>query len=239
MNPENTRGPIALNFEFPHMDKDIDRYPLRINWRLFMGPRMERFIKRNGVMIVATILLTIWTWTTCAIAAHNAREIAIEELSAQYAAEYEAKLQAYKDQQQAANFVTGAASFEAAVNDFADQFDELIATYSMDYGVTEDGCRTIAWVYCSRDAKKSTEFGTTPQEILEKPGAWEGNVIGHAVRDQDTAIAREIAREYLSGHYPDGYTPDLLFFNREAGGKIIARNELYTGPYTAYWWYGK
>ena len=59
------------------------------------------------------------------------------------------------------------------------------------------------------------------------------------VDSQDTELAREIVRAFLSGQYPDNFTTALTFFNREADGKIIARNEIYTGPYTTYWWFGK
>ena len=144
-----------------------------------------------------------------------------------------------EQERKAAQFLTGDASFEAAVEGLAGPMSQVIATYSMDYGVTQEGLYTIGWVFCARYARNSTEFGRTPQEILEKDRAWEGKVVGHAVRPQDTELSREIARAFLSGEYPDDYTTALTFFTREAGGKIIARNELFTGPYTKYWWMGK
>ena len=138
-----------------------------------------------------------------------------------------------------AEFLSGDASFEAAVEDLADCFDELIATYAMEFGLSEDGLRTLGWTFIARVIAASSEFGKTPQEIIEKPGAWEGKVVGHAVRPQDTALTREIARDYLSGNYPDGFTPAMTFGTREAGGGFVARNEFQTGPNTMYWRYGK
>ena len=104
----------------------------------------------------------------------------------------------------------------------------------------------MSWVSRNFPISESAIFSASPlgnpyapEEIIGKKGAWEGSVAGHAVRDQDTAIAMEIAREYLSGHYPDGWTPGMTFGSREAGGGWVARNEFITGPNTMYWRYGK
>lgn len=140
---------------------------------------------------------------------------------------------------QKAQFLTGDASFAAAVETIADPMSYVLAAYRMEFGVTEEGQRTIGWTFCARGAQGSTEFGRTPQEILEKSGAWEGKPVGHARSNQDIELAREIATAYLKGEYPDGFTTSMTFFTRESGGKIIARNEFNTGPYTTYWWFGK
>lgn len=198
---------------------------------------------RNGIGL---ILLFVWAAsmmigciTTGLIVRHNTTERVTQEVTSQLRSDFQRYLDQMEQEQKAAQFLTGDASFEAAVEGLAGPMAQVIATYSMDYGVTQEGLYTIGWVFCARYARNSTEFGKTPQEILEKDRAWEGNVVGHAVRPQDTELAREIARAFLSGEYPNDYTTALTFFTREAGGKIIARNELYTGPYTVYWWYGK
>ena len=197
---------------------------------------------RNGLGL---ILLFAWAATlmvgcciTGVIVRHNTTELVTAEVTSQLRQDFQRYLDQMEMEQKAAQFLTGDASFEAAVEGLAGPMAQVIATYSMDYGVTQEGLYTIGWVFCARYARNSTEFGKTPQEILEKDRAWEGNVVGHAVRPQDTELAREIARAFLSGEYPDEYTTALTFFNRE-GTKIIARNELFTGPYTKYWWMGK
>lgn len=177
--------------------------------------------------------------TTGVIVRHNTTERVTREVTSQLRSDFQKFLDDMEADRRKESFLTGEASMEAAAVDLADWMDELIANYSMDYGITPDGCRTIGWVFLARYSKQSSEFGKTPQEIIEKNGAWEGKVAGHAVRNQDTQLALELAREYLAGRYPDGFTTDLTFFNREPGGKIIARNELITGPYTVYWWFGK
>ena len=196
---------------------------------------------RNGLGL---ILLFVWAASmllgccvTGVIVRHNTTERVTQEVTSKLRSDFQRYLDQMEQEQRAAQFLTGDASFEAAVDDLAVPMSQIIATYAMDYDVTQEGLYTIGWVFCARSAKNSTEFGKTPQEILEKAGAWEGAVVGHATRPQDLELAREIARAFLSGSYPDDYTTALTFFTREAGGKIIARNELYTGPYTVYWRY--
>lgn len=197
---------------------------------------------RNGIGL---ILLFVWAASmmigcciTGVIVRHNTTERVTAEVTSQLRQDFQRYLDQMEQDQKAAQFLTGDASFEAAVEGLAVPMAQVIATYAQDYGVTQEGLYTIGWVFCARYARNSTEFGKTPQEILEKDRAWEGNVVGHAVRPQDTELAREIARAFLSGEYPNDYTTALTFFNRE-GTKIIARNELFTGPYTKYWWIGK
>ena len=197
---------------------------------------------RNGLGL---ILIFVWAATmmigcivTGMIVRHNTTKRVTQEVTSQLRSDFQRYLDQMEQERKAAQFLTGDASFEAAVEGLAGPMAQVIATYAQDYGVTQEGLYTIGWVFCARYARNSTEFGKTPQEILEKERAWEGQVVGHAVRPQDTALAEEIARAFLSGEYPDDYTTALTFFNRE-GTKIIARNELFTGPYTKYWWMGK
>lgn len=195
--------------------------------------------KIGFILILWIASLILACFITSVIVRHNTTVRVTEEVTSQLRADFQRYLEQQEAERRAAQFLTGDASFEAAVGDLAEPMAQVLATYAQDYSVTQEGLYTIGWVFCARYAQNSTEFGRTPQEILEKSSAWEGKVLGHAVRNQDTELARSIAREFLNGKYPDGYTTALTFFTRESGGKIIARNELYTGPYTTYWWFGK
>ena len=198
---------------------------------------------KNGITLIAIFLWAASVMFGCCLTGWIVRHNTTERVTAEVTSQLRADFQRYLDQQEqerkAAQFLTGDASFEAAVEGLAGPMAQVIATYAMDYSISGDNLKTIGWVFCARYAKNSTEFGKTPQEILEKSNAWEGSAVGHAVRNQDTELAREISRSFLKGEYPDEYTTDQTFFNREPGGKIVARNELYAGPHTIYWWYGK
>ena len=217
--------------------------PRRTPPRFDAGDWFRDFKIKNGlgliVIFVWAATLMIGCCITGVIVRRNTTERVTAEVTSQLRQDFQRYLDQMEQEQKAAQFLTGDASFEAAVEGLAVPMAQVIATYAQDYSVTQEGLYTIGWVFCARYAKNTTEFGRTPQEILEKSNAWEGKVVGHAVRPQDTELAAEISRAFLSGQYPDDYTTALTFFTREAGGKIIARNELYTGPYTTYWWFGK
>lgn len=246
-----------------------DRIPLpesKPSTRFLLKNWLQDFKKRNGIALILILAWAVSMIAAClitgAIVKHNTSEAVTEELTHYWRGQMQEK-QDYitvlesiiqkrnaeivlTDEEQTVfreitgeGILTGEKSREAAVDNLAEQMAYVISTYSQDYGVTQEGLYTIGWVFCARDAQHSSEFGKTPQEILEKPLAWEGKVVGHATRSQDRELAREIARDYLDGNYPDNYTTALTFFNREPGGKIIARNELQTSPYTIYWWFGK
>ena len=205
--------------------------------------RKHRFIKRYTLAAIFIAALIVWTVVSCSITAAIVRKNTTKEVTQRVEAEMRNSFQNYLDQKEEnkkkENFLTGTESFDAAVDAMVGPMSQILSCYAQEYGITTEGLYTIGWSFCARCAQNSTEFGKTPQEILEKKGAWEGDVVGHATRNREEEIAKEVATDYLSGKYPDGYTTAMTFFNREAGGKIIARNELYTGPHTIYWWYGK
>ena len=223
-----------------------DRIPLpesKPSFRFLLKNWLQDFKKRNGIALILILAWAVSMIIGCSITGAVVRHRTTEEVTSRVTSELRAGFQEYLDQMEqerrAAEFLTGDASFEAAVEEIAQPMSQVLATYSQDYGVPQEGLLTIGWVFCSRVAKNSTEFGRTPQEILKKDSAWEGKVVGHAVRNQDLELAREVTRDFLNGKYPDLYTTNITFFNREPNGKIVARDEYVAGPYTSYWWYGK
>ena len=207
---------------------------------------IRMFFKKHALLLGGVLLLVFWTLAVSAISRHNTTVDVTEEVTQRVTADLKAKFrQTLLDHnidpetfEKKTAPLTDDASFKAMVEELATNMDEVVSTYAMDFGVGEEGQMTIAWVWCARHAKSSTEFGKTPKEITEKTNAWEGQVVGHAVQNQYTELCRKVATDYLKGIYPDDFTTDLTFFNRE-GTKIIARNDLYTNAYTKYWWYGK
>ena len=195
----------------------------------------DTFIKRYGIVIIAAAAFTVYTILLSAFVASTTEKRVRKELAIEFSAKLTQEIEAYEQSRMAEDLLTGEASFNKAVEDLALSFDQLLANYSMEYGVSRDGCRTIGWVFCARLAQNSSEFGRTPQEIISKKNAWEGNPVAHAVRSEDTELAREISLMFMSGQYPDGFTTDLTFFDRKADGSVIARNQLITGEYTKYW----
>ena len=195
---------FALNFEIPRTDNDVDRYPLRINWRLFMSAKTERFLKRNGIMLVCFALLTVWTWTTCTIAAHNARVDTTEELTAYYEAEIERKLQEYKDQQTAANLLTGDASKQAAMEAEADAIARVIGTMN-----TRQQKLSMLWNILAR--VDNPAYPATVQEVIAQPEQWMFYSPDNPIRDDDRSLALEQLKLWHDGRYPAGFSNKYVY----------------------------
>lgn len=215
--------------------------------KLFSHPIVQRFFRRHTLAIVAVAVLAGWTLCCVVITKHNTRlevtQIVTQTVTSELKAEFNQTLRDHNIDpdtfEKIEEPLIDDASFLAMVDELALSMDDVVSTYAMDFGVGEEGQMTIAWVWCARYSKNSTEFGKTPQEVTGKPSAWEGQVVGHATQNQYTELCRKVATDYLKGMFPDDFTTDLTFFNRE-GTKIIARNDLYdTNEYTTYWWFGK
>lgn len=217
----------------------LPEIPKEPKTRRFFDP--QDFTRRYGILLVIAAAFTIYTICLSAIVEHRTEKRVTREVTEAVTSELRRDFQAYLDQQEedrkAAQFLTGDASKEAAVEELAGWFDELISTYAQDFGLREDALYGLGWTFIARYMTASPEFGVTPQEIIERANAWEGKVVGHGVRNQDTEIARSIARDFLNGNYPDGWTQNMVFGSREAGGGWVARTEYKTGPNTAYWRY--
>ena len=197
------------------------------------------FKRQNGI---ALLLLFAWAASmmlgcciTGVIVRNRTTKRVTDEVTSKLRAGFEEYLAQQEAERKAAEFLTGDASLEAAILDLGQTYiAPLLATYRMEFGTSEEGCLTLGWTFIARLLKQSSEFGKTAQEILERKGAWEGNPVGHAVANQDVEMGTAIARDFYTGHYPDGFTADFTFGAREANGGFVARNEFITGPNTVY-----
>ena len=197
---------------------------------------------KNGITL---ILIFAWAASmmlgccvTGVIVRHNTTERVTAEVTSQLRQDFQKYLDQMDQEQKASQFLSGEASKQAAIEDLTYKIDNLIATYRQDLGVTEEGAYSVGWCVIARLVTGGW-FGNTIDEVLNKPGQWEGNFKDHAVRNEDTAIARKIATDFYNGLYPDGFTDDLVYMNREANGRVTLRNEYLTGPDTVYWRYAK
>ena len=199
----------------------------------------RRFKKRYGLAILVIFGLALYGWAIWWI---TARSVAAE-ITAKVTQEVKTETE-----------VTMRAGFNAWLEDHhinpktGEKEDKLtpvqalgrklaqhIAGLRMDRGVTEDGARTYIWgVDLARLA--SGKYGKTIEDVLA--GNIEAYIAGHETRPEDDALGLEIAQMYLDDQRPSRWRPDLEFAEINADGSVTARNELRTGPRTAYWWFG-
>lgn len=207
---------------------------------IYTSDWFNRFIKRHSIAIGAVLFLVVWTASVSAIARHNAIVETTEKLSSQYQAEYDAKLQAYvrdqEAQQQAARFLTGDASRQAAIDSMAPIMAKSF--YGHRNVVTnDDDFRTLGWNELFRLESKGEFAGLTDiQAVVSQPNAYMGFSDDNPVTDHFLALATEIITDYFNGNWP---TTEKFVYLDWSSGKMIARNEYNTTPKTEYWWYGK
>lgn len=223
----------------PMYAAEADNAPPPPKPRFGLDDWFRDFKRQNGIAILILFAWAASMMLGCCLTGVIVRNRTTERVTAEVTSELRAGFQEYltrqEEQRQAAELLTGDASVEAASVELGTNYiAPLLAAYRMEYATTEEGCLTLGWTFIARLMKQSTEFGKTPQEILERKGAWEGNPVGHAVANQDIELGIAIARDFYTGHYPDGFTADFTFGARESGGGFVARNEFITGPNTVY-----
>ncbi len=179
-------------------------FPIQINWRHFMTVKFERFIKRNAIMLAGLVLLTIWTWTTCAISAHNARSETTEELTAYYEAEIERKLQEYKNQQIAANLLTGDASLQAVIEQEAEAIARAIGPMK-----TRQQKLSMLWNILAR--VDNPAYPNTVQEVIDQPEQWMFYSPSNPIREDDRALAIEQLTLWHEGRYPARFSSSFVY----------------------------
>lgn len=220
-----------------YKDEQARADQLRTELRMEMQHRMEKAKKRYGL---ALIVLFVWAASLMigccltGVIVHKKTEAATEE---RVTHEMRASMQAYIEEQErqskAAAFLTGEDSIQAAIDDIAEPLSVHIATLRQDRKVTEAGAETYGWVDIARWL--SGTHGATLHDVLTEPNQIESYVEGHAVRNEDLAIAKRIATMVVNGVYPDGFTINLQYAQINADGSVTARDSLKTDSMTTFW----
>lgn len=199
----------------------------------------EGFKRKYGILLIAAAAFTIYTICLSAIVAHRTEKRVTEEVTAAVTSELRAGFQQYLDQQEEAekraNFLTGDASKQAAIQADTDTLKVLIAGYRMDGKTSPRGAKAIGW--CAYARLLSGHYGKTLQEVVEQANQFEFYTKNHAVRPEDEALAEEISTAFHNGEYPDGFTTDLVFAERTADGNVVLRNSFKTDSNTIFWRY--
>lgn len=196
------------------------------------------FWRDHRIAIQIAGLMIAWSVTLCSITEAWTRKVVTKEVTLQVQSEMRHGFQQYLEQmeqdEKAAQFLTGEASRQAAIDEMIMPIAEHIAGLRMDRHVTVDGVKTYIWgVDFTR--LDSGKYGSTIQQVLD--GNVEAYKKGHAVRNEDKEIARELVTAYMNGERPDRWTPDLEFAEINADGSVTARSKLKTDSTTKFWRY--
>ena len=179
-------------------------------------------------LLAAALISGSYVWT-----AYRAEKKAWAEAEQYFKAQYEAQLQAYKDEQAAAALLTGDASKQAAKEREAD----LIAKALYPIGnmkFNADDLRTYCWAILLRQI--NAEYPDSIESILLQKDQFMGFSEKNPIIEEYYQIALEMLDIYYDGRWPT--TADYVWAEWP-DGKIVLRNAYKADRNTNYWWWGK
>lgn len=199
-----------------------------------MNKIAETFIRKHMITIILAALMLVEGVVVGAGTAHRVRRETEERLSAQYAADLESQMEAYKQEQayqeQAAHWLSGDASREAFLNQEIDAGTQLIQDEP-----NETMRGTKLGVALAR--LMSGNYGSTLQEVVEQPDQWMNYSKSTKITQEVRAFAEKIIRAYYEdGIVPDGLTQDIQWLTWTPGD-YLARNNWNAAAATVTWRY--
>ena len=199
---EKTRAISELpRYNAVHINDD----PIDIPLRMKLEEKKNRFIKRYGIFLVCMCLWTISMICEGAIVAHNTEKSVKAEMAVEYARQLEQYKREQAEAEQAAHWLSGDASREAAINQAVDAAARLAAKMSND---TQKGgiiCNALARVL-------NKSYPNSLQEVIDQPQQWMFYSEDNTFTEHDREVAERIIRPWMEqGVIPSGLTAEMVY----------------------------
>ncbi len=165
-----------------------------------------RFIRQHGILIAALLLIVAWSLGVSAVTAHRVKKDVTEQISAQYAAEYEKKINAFYDEQAEAARAKDEASrtAEAQMQREAEAIARVIGTMN-----TKRMKGTLCWnILCRVD---NPLYPGSVEEVIEQPSQWVFYRENNPISEDDVQLALEQLRIWHDGRYPAGLSSAFVY----------------------------
>lgn len=162
------------------------------------------FFRNHGIALVAFATLLLWTGCVAFVAGRRVRAKTEERLSAQYAAEYEAKLRAYIDEQEAMRRAVGDESMQAQMEREADAIARAVGPMK-----TRNMKLTMCWNILAR--VDSPFYPDTVEDVVNQPQQWMFYDAGNPIRDDDRELVLEQIKLWHEGRYPAKFTNAFVY----------------------------
>lgn len=208
----------------PHFEFCMDGAPRRVlkRWAI-------QFVRQYGILLAALALFAGWSWGISALTARRVEKEVTERLSAQYAAEYDARMNAYISQQEAIERVLGDGSMQAQMEREADAITQVVGKMK-----TKRMKLSETWNILMR--VDSPFYPNTVEEVVSVPGQWmffepDGK---NPIRDDDRALVLEQVKLWHEGRYPAGLTIDFVY-GEWSENDYVLRNKWEKDSTTEYW----
>ena len=216
--------PVVRSEGNPHFSNIMEDALLRA-----MKRWATNYIRRYGILLAALALFTGWSWGISAVTARRVEKEVTERISAQYAAEYEARMNAYISQQEAIERVLGDGSMQAQMEREADAITQVVGKMK-----TKRMKLSETWNILMR--VDSPFYPSTVEDVVSVPGQWmffepDGK---NPIRDDDRALVLEQVKLWHEGRYPAGLTADFLY-GEWSENDYVLRNKWEKDSTTEYW----
>lgn len=188
---------------------------------------VERFLKRYGILLLALAVLWCDSYITAVITRHNTTLEVTEQLTAQYETDYAAKLQAYKNEQAAAQFMSGDKSLQAAMDLESDEIARVIGTMK-----TKRMKQTMVWNILVR--VDSPFYPNNVSEVVAQPQQWMFYDEKNPIKDDDKALALEQLKLWHEGRYPAGLSASFVY-GEWSDNDYVLRDTWEKNSKTNYW----
>ena len=201
---------------------------------IYFSPWLRRFFKKHSILLGAVFFLVVWTLVVTSIARHNAIVDTTEKLSTQYQQEYDAKLQAYIDEQ------TQLALESAEAKQQTEMERKATCMARAAYGVRNiasglSDIRTYYWSMFCREHNKA--FPNDIEQVVSQPNQYMSYSENNPVLEEYYQAALEELETFYNGRWP--ITDDYVYCGWDSSGHFELRNDFIEGKSTRTWYYGK
>ena len=197
---------------------------------------LQRFIRKNGLAIALVLAFLIQGRVVAAVTERRVTKEVTETVTADLRREFQDYLINQERERQAALALTDEGKREAQITELAGYLSEHAAGLGMDRHVSKEGIMTYLWVDCAR-LDMNFRGKTDIHGILTDPQQIEHYTEGHATTAEYRAMGETVARQYMTGDWPVGFTTEFLYAKINSDGSVTARNEYQTGSGTDTWRY--
>ena len=163
-----------------------------------------RLFRRHGIAVVAILALIIWTLLIWIISGNISAAKTKKTLTAKYDAEYEVKMQAFKDELIELNTPTQDELFEKQLRKEADAIAKAIGTMN-----TKQMKLSMLWNILMR--VDSPYYPDSVAEVIAQPSQWMFYKDSNPIRDDDVQLALEQLRLWHEGRYPAGLSSTFVY----------------------------
>lgn len=181
--------------------------PPKMPTKMRMEEIGNRLIKRYGIFLAVMAVWTISLIICSAIVHHNTAESVREQMEAEYAVMLEQYKREQAEAEQAAHWLSGDASREAAINQEVDAVAAVIAKLSTD-------AQKLTEASCMLARVMSAAYPNSFKEVVSQPSQWmfytpDGD---NTFSQHDRDLAEQIVRPYMeSGIVPNGLTAEMVY----------------------------